>query len=165
MDGGLLTGRRKSSIRAVENGKIKIVRGDNTGKVEKVNNSLLRTLLNERYLPVITIPIEAEDGGPLNADCDRVAAAVASSMNADRLVLLTNQPGLLRDPNDPDSLIEKVERNDIERAMEFAKGRMKKKVLAAKEAIDGGVDEVIISISMIERPMESALKGIGTVIS
>jgi len=165
MDGGLLKGRRKSSVRSVENGKIKIVRGDNTGKVETVNIGLLRTLLEDGYLPVITIPIEAEDGGPLNADCDRVAAAVASSMEADRLILLTNQPGLLRDPEDPTTLIGRIGSGDIENAMEYAKGRMKKKVLAADEAIRGGVREVVISSSMIDRPIDSAVKGSGTVIS
>lgn len=165
MDGGLLQGRRKSSVRAVENGKVKIIRGDNTGKVERVNDRLLRSLIDGGYLPVITIPIEAEDGGPLNADCDRVAAAVASSMKAERLILLTNQPGLLRDPNDQDSLIEKVGRSEINKAMEYAKGRMKKKVLAAGEAVKGGVGEVAISSSMIDRPIDSALRGSGTVIS
>ncbi|MGA1822016.1 MAG: [LysW]-aminoadipate kinase [Thermoplasmatota archaeon] len=165
LDGGLLRGSRKSTVRSVENGRVKILRGDNTGKVESVNTRLLEIILEEGYLPVITIPIEAEDGGPLNADCDRVAAAVASSMKADRLILLTNQPGLLRDPADPGSLVGSIRQGEIENAMKFARGRMKKKILAAQEAVQGGVREVVISSSMIDRPIDSAMSGSGTVIS
>ena len=164
IDGGLLRGMRKGSIRSVDNGKVKMIRGDNTGKVENVNTKLLDSLLGDGYLPVITIPIEAEDGVPLNADCDRVAAAVASSMKADKLILLTNQPGLLRNPDDPTTLIREGEPSQIESVMEYAKGRMKKKVLAAREALDGGVPEVVISGSSVSDPVTSALRGEGTVI-
>jgi acetylglutamate/LysW-gamma-L-alpha-aminoadipate kinase len=146
----------------VEGGKIKILRGDNTGTVKSVNADLIRFLLKEGYLPVITIPIEAEDGGALNADADRVAASVAVSMEADTLVLLTNRPGLLKDPENNGSLIRKVARNEIESAMEYAQGRMKKKVLAAKEAISGGINRVIIADANSEIPLTSALNGEGT---
>ena len=81
LDGGLLRGKRKEAIRIVEHGKKKILRGDNTGKVEEVNVELLKILLEAGYTPVITIPIEAFDSGALNADADRAAAAIAASIN------------------------------------------------------------------------------------
>ncbi|MGA1794029.1 MAG: [LysW]-aminoadipate kinase [Thermoplasmatota archaeon] len=164
IDGGLLKGKRKEAIRIVEDGKIKVLRGDNTGTVEKVNVELLQNLLGSGYLPVITIPIEAEDGGALNADADRVAASIASAVKADELILLTNKPGLLKNVEDPSSLVTSVRKNAIEEAMNIAQGRMKKKVLAAQEAINGGVPRVVISNANSERPLTRALEGQGTVI-
>ncbi|MFW3145310.1 MAG: [LysW]-aminoadipate kinase [Thermoplasmatota archaeon] len=164
IDGGLLRGKRKEAIRYLDQGKIKVLRGDHTGTVEKVNTDLLDLLLEAGYLPVITIPIEAEDKGALNADADRVAASIASAVRAEELVILTNKPGLLKDVEDPSSLIRSVTRSEIEKAMDIAQGRMKKKVLAAQEALANGVNRVIISHANIEKPLSSALSGGGTVI-
>ncbi|MDG6226117.1 MAG: [LysW]-aminoadipate kinase [Candidatus Thermoplasmatota archaeon] len=164
IDGGLLRGKRKGSIRIVENGRVRILHGDHTGTVEEVNTSLLDLLLKGGYVPVITIPIEATDGGGLNADADRVAAAIASAVKADDLLLLTNKPGLLKDVKDDNSLIRSVAEHDIDQAMDIAEGRMKKKVLAAREALEGGVKRVVISNANAQRPIESALNGEGTVI-
>lgn len=164
LDGGLLKGRRKEAIRYLDQGRIKVLRGDNTGTVESVNVDLLRLLLGAGYLPVITIPIEAEDGGALNADADRVAASIAASMDADDLILLTNKPGLLKDIDDPSSLIRLVTRDTMDSAMDTAQGRMKKKVLASQEARNGGVKRVIIANANVERPLTKALEGKGTLI-
>jgi acetylglutamate/LysW-gamma-L-alpha-aminoadipate kinase len=165
LDGGLLKGRRKTAIRSVENGRVKIIRDDNSGKVEEVNTKLLRFLIDSGYIPVITIPISSEEGRALNADADRVAAAVASAMGAEELILLTNQPGLLRDLNDPGSLVKRIGLDSIEEGMDIARGRMKKKVLAAKEALEGGVKKVVISSALVEAPVVTASSGKGTVIS
>ncbi|MGA1849105.1 MAG: [LysW]-aminoadipate kinase [Thermoplasmatota archaeon] len=163
IDGGLIKGRRKDAIKYIEGGRVKVLRGDNTGTVEAINTDLMKLLVDAGYIPVITIPIEAEDHGALNADADRVAASIAGALEADILVLLTNRPGLLRDVNDPDSLVETVSRHSIDPAMELAQGRMKKKVLAAKEALSAGVGRVIISNANDERPLTRALEGRGTV--
>jgi acetylglutamate/LysW-gamma-L-alpha-aminoadipate kinase len=164
LDGGLLRGKRKEAIRIVEGGKRKILRGDNTGKVEEVNADLLTLILNAGYIPVITIPIEAFDGGGLNADADRAAAAIASSMNAKTLVILSNVPGLLKDPEDPGSLIGTIPKGQLENYMEYAKKRMKKKILGASEAIAGGVKKVIIGSANLDKPLTQTLSGIGTLI-
>jgi acetylglutamate/LysW-gamma-L-alpha-aminoadipate kinase len=164
LDGGLLKGKRKEAIRIIENGKRKVLRGDNTGKVEEVNIGLLRLLLEAGYVPVITIPIEAYSGGALNADADRAAAAIAANLNAETLVILSNVPGLLKDPEDESSLIKQIPKNQLENYMEFAKGRMKKKVLGASEAIVGGVRKVILGNANQTRPLTQALEGMGTVI-
>lgn len=165
LDGGLIRGRRKSSVRYIENGKTRIMRGDNTGKVVSVNESLLRNLMKAGFIPVITIPIEdVTDNRPLNADCDRVAAAIAGSMNASHLVLLTNQLGLLERPGDAVSLIREIPAENIGDYIKYAKDRMKRKVLAALEAVSEGVGVVSISSSKIENPLTNALKGGGTTI-
>lgn len=164
IDGGLLQGKRKGSVRYVEEGKVKVLHDDNTGTVEKVNTDLLELLLSKGYIPVITIPIEAEDHGSLNADADRAAAAIAGAVKAEALVLLTNRPGLLRDPEDHGSLVRSVPLSGLDGAMELAKGRMKKKVLAAKEALESGVPRVVISNANSDRPLTRALAGEGTVL-
>lgn len=164
IDGGLLRGKRKEAIRIVEKGKRKILRGDHTGKVEQVNVQLLRLLLDANYTPVITIPIEGLEGGALNADADRAAAAIAENLNADTLVILSNVPGLLKDPEDDSSLIENIPKAQLENYMEFAQGRMKKKVLGATEAIAGGVARVILGSANQDKPLTTALAGKGTVI-
>jgi acetylglutamate/LysW-gamma-L-alpha-aminoadipate kinase len=113
---------------------------------------------------VITIPIEALDGGSLNADADRAAAAIASAMKAESLLLLTNKPGLLKDVEDDSSLVRKVTREGLDVAMDIAQGRMKKKVLAAREALQGGVPRVVIANANAERPIQGAISGEGTTI-
>jgi acetylglutamate/LysW-gamma-L-alpha-aminoadipate kinase len=164
IDGGLLKGKKKGSIKYVENGKVKVLHNDNTGAVESVNTSLLQLLLDAGYIPVITIPIEADGGGSLNADADRAAASIASAVKADHLILLTNKPGLLKNAGDDNSLIREVKGSQMDQAMDYAQGRMKKKVLAAKEAISGGVPKVVISNANSERPLTKALSGEGTVL-
>jgi acetylglutamate/LysW-gamma-L-alpha-aminoadipate kinase len=164
LDGGLLRGKRKEAIRIVEKGKRKVLRGDHTGKVEDINVNLLRLLLDAGYVPVITIPIESFSGGALNADADRAAAAIAARLNADTLVILSNVPGLLKDQDDEGSLIRNISKAQLDNYMEYAKGRMKKKVLGAVEACAGGVKKVILGSANIHKPLSKALSGVGTVI-
>ena len=94
-----------------------------------------------------------------------MAAAIASAVNADELVILSNVPGLLKDLDDT-SFIENIPRNTIDEHMDqYAKGRMKKKLLGAKEALDGGVLKVILGGARAENPLTNALSGKGTVIA
>lgn len=165
VDGRLLVGRRKEVLRVREGDRMRIVRDDRSGTVESVNVGLLRTLLAGGYAPVLSPPIFDDlDGGPLNADADRIAAKVAASLSADTLVLLTNVPGLLAHPENPASLVRRLPPEDLDRAMSTASGGMKKKLLAAREAVAGGVARVVIADSRQPDPVRSALEGRGTVI-
>ncbi len=166
VDGRLFVGRRKSVLRIKGGDRTKIIRDDRSGAVESVNVDLLQTLLAAGYVPVLSPPIlDGEEGGPLNADADRVAAKVASLLAADTLVLLTNVPGLLGDPADPGSLVHAVPREELDRAIGAASGGMKKKLLAAREALEGGVARVVIADSRCADPVRAALQGEGTVIA
>src|SRR4029079_11739259 len=82
-------------------------------------------------------------GEAINVDGDRAAAMVAGAMKADALVILTDMPGLLRAFPDESTLITEIPRRDADSFMQFAEGRMKKKVLGAVEAIGEGVGKVI----------------------
>jgi [amino group carrier protein]-L-2-aminoadipate 6-kinase len=164
MDGRLLKARRKAAIRVVENGRQRIVRDDYTGQLEGANAALLRTMLDMGYVPVIAPLAIGEESEPLNVDGDRAAALVAGAMRAETLVLLSNVPGLLERYPDESSLIRHVPEGRIEWAETVAQGRMKKKVLAAREALAGGVGRVILGDSRRESPVLAALNGEGTVI-
>jgi len=162
VDGGLLTGPRKSAVRVVEDGKKKIKRGDHSGKITAVNATLLETLLDGGYTPIVTVPMLADDGVPVNADADRAAAAVAGALGA-KLVVLTDVKGVYADPDDESTLIETADTPEEFSALESAaEGFMTKKVMAAKEALDGGAAEVVVSDANLNDPIVTALNGGGT---
>jgi acetylglutamate/LysW-gamma-L-alpha-aminoadipate kinase len=165
IDGKLLQAMRKESIQSVENGKRKVIRDDYTGKIEQVNVSLLKLLLDGGYVPVIAPVAVSPLGEALNVDADRAAAMVAAALHADTLILLTAVPGLLRNFPDENSLIRQLPRNQLPMALEVAEGRMKKKILGAEEALQGGVGRVIIADGRIENPITNALQGNGTIIT
>jgi acetylglutamate/LysW-gamma-L-alpha-aminoadipate kinase len=165
VDGGLLTGRRKEAVRSVDNGRVLLVKDDHSGTIERVNGPLVQLLLDAGYVPVICPPGVTPRGELINADADRVAAQIAVALDANALLLLTNVPGLLREPSDPSTLIKEVPRGRLASYMDFAYGRMKKKLIAARDALDGGVERVVIASSLQPDPVERALDGMGTVIS
>lgn len=165
VDGRLLEGKRKDRVRIVENGRTRILRDDYTGKVERANVDLLRILLENNYLPVISPPAISYKGEVINVDGDRAAAVLANALGADRLIILSNTPGFLSDVDKEDSLIQSLDFDGIDGAIEeYAQGRMKKKLLGAKEAIEEGVQSVILGDGRIEHPVTAALNGSGTVI-
>ncbi len=162
LDGRLLEGPRKATIRIVEDGKQKIVRDDWTGTVERVNTGLLELLLGAGYLPVVAPLAASYDGEALNVDGDRAAAAVAAALRAEGLLLLSNVPGLLASFPDESSLIRHIPRGEVEAFLPVAQGRMKKKVLGAMEALAGGVGRVILADARAAQPVSRALAGEGT---
>ena len=165
LDGRLLEGRRKSTLRIVENGKQKVLRGEYSGKIDRVNVALLETLLGAGYVPVVAPLAISRAGEALNVDGDRVAAAIGSAMKAQQVVILSNVPGLLRDFPDESTLIPHVPLAEAEYHLtHYAKGRMKRKLLGAIEALNDGVGQVIIADGMVARPLCRALAGEGTVV-
>jgi [amino group carrier protein]-L-2-aminoadipate 6-kinase len=164
VDGRLMAATRKDTIQSVENGKRKIIRDDYTGKIEKINAPILITLLEAGYLPVIAPLAVSAAGEALNVDADRAAAMVAAALQAGTLILLTNVPGLMRSFPDESTLIHTLTQQKLEEALNFAEGRMKKKVLGAQEALQGNVGRVIIADGRVENPISNALGGSGTLI-
>jgi len=166
LDGRVLECKRKSSLKIKKNGKKLVLRGEHSGIIKEVNKEPIELLMESGYSPVITIPAVTFSGTAVNVDGDRAAAQVAQAFSADKLLLLSDVPGLLEDVNDETSLIEEINRNQIEEYGEkFARGRMKKKLLGAGEAIDSGVGSVILSDGTVEKPVTAALSGKGTQIS
>src|SRR6266567_125051 len=138
VDGRLLLAKRKSAIRSVTpEGRVQIVRDDYTGQIEQVNGALLRQLLDTGYTPV------------------------AAALHADALVIMTNVPGLLANADDYTTLIRTIPADQLADYMGCAQGRMRKKLLGAQEALQGGVSKVCIgSASLLD-----VLNGAGTTIA
>lgn len=164
LDGRLMVATRKDTVQSIENGKRKIIRDDYTGKIETINTQLILTLLDSGYLPVVAPMAVSPAGEALNVDADRAAAMLAAALQAGTLLLLTAVPGLMRSFPDESTLIRSLPLQKLEEALNYAEGRMKKKILGAQEALQGGVSRVIIADGRIENPISNALQGNGTVI-
>lgn len=163
VDGALVLAKRKEGAREVVNGRVLRVADDRSGTIERVDASLLRGLLALGFVPVVGPPAVTDRGEVVNVDADRVAAEVAVALRAEVLVLLTNVPGLLRDRNDPATLVRSVPRSEVDSVLPLAEGRMRKKVLAAQAALARGVARVVIATSQGADPVARALAGEGTV--
>ncbi len=164
LDGRLMAATRKDAVQSIENGRRRIIRDDYTGRIESINTALLETLLEAGYLPVIAPMAVSALGEALNVDGDRAAAMLAAALQAGSLVLLTAVPGLMRNFPDEASLIHTLAQQKLTEALVYAEGRMKKKVLGAQEALQGGVKRVIIAVGRVASPISNALDGKGTVI-
>ncbi|EHM10479.1 acetylglutamate kinase [Thermanaerovibrio velox DSM 12556] len=155
-------GERKDCLRSLEGGRVRILRGNYSGRVAEVREDLILSALEQGKLPLLP-PLAACDGVLINVDGDRLAAAAASTLEASVMVMLTNTPGLLLDPSDPSSLISRVGLDEWDAADAAAQGNMKRKVLAAREALMGGVQRVVIGDGRLQNPIGRALGGGGTV--
>jgi acetylglutamate/LysW-gamma-L-alpha-aminoadipate kinase len=164
VDGRLLVARRKAAVRAVEGGRQRIIRDDFTGQIEAANGELLAMLLRAGYTPVVAPLALGLEGERLNVDGDRAAAMIAGAIGADALVILSNVAGLLAEYPDERSLVRHVDPARLGAVEGLAQGRMKKKLLAAQEALERNVPTVILADSRRPRPVAAALRGEGTVI-
>ncbi len=130
-DGGLIKARKVDP-----SGKLGFV-----GEVDTVNPQIIETLIENGYIPVIA-PIGIDDEQQsYNINADLVAASIAVGMKADKLVLLTDVPGLLRDKNDSRSLISVLKVSQVPDYVEegIIAGGMIPKVQCCVEAVTGGV--------------------------
>jgi acetylglutamate/LysW-gamma-L-alpha-aminoadipate kinase len=162
IDGALVLAKKTPPARAYLEDRLMVVRDDLTGRVASVNDGLLRLLLGAGYMPVLSPPVIDPDVGPLNIDGDRLAAAIAVALEATHLIILSNVPGLLRDPADPASLIPRLSLRNFAEHVDLAQGRMRVKLLAAQEALLLGVKRVVIGDGRLSSPIEAALVGQGT---
>tara|TARA_A100001037_G_scaffold214145_1_gene191946 strand:+ start:11919 stop:12740 length:822 start_codon:yes stop_codon:yes gene_type:complete len=162
VDGKLLSGPRKNSIRAIIDGKKKILRGDYSGKITTVNVDLIQLLLENGYVPVISPPMMAEDGVAVNTDADRVSSSIAGSLSA-TLVSLTDVSGIYQDISNPNTLLSEAKTPEQYSLLQNAsEGFMTRKLMAATDAIQQGAKKSIIASANEHKPLISALNGGGT---
>ena len=144
---------------------MRLVRDSLTGRVQRVNVGLLWLLLDAGYLPVLTPPALSDDGQAINVDGDRAAAATAAALGASDLLILSIVRGVLADFPHEESLLSCIDMAELPRVRrEAAQGRMRIKLLAAEEALQGGVQRVVIGDARGAQAVERALAGEGTVI-
>lgn len=165
LDGGMLRARRKSAVRSIVDGRTTLIRDNLSGRLSEVRTELAETLLRAGFVPVVSPPAIDEHDQPVNVDADRVAAALAVALGADHLVLLTGTPGLLADPGDLTSLLSTYELPATGAPGRFAGGGMALKLIAAREALAGGVASVRIADGRVPNPVSLALSGSGTTVT
>ena len=116
------------------------------GKITNVDVTPIKDLLEKDYIPVISTVGCDMQGNVYNINADTAAAYIAGKMGAYRLITMTDIEGILKDRNDPASLIPCVDKKDIKELCEIGviSGGMIPKVECCLEAIDHGVKKVII---------------------
>lgn len=162
MDGGIAVGRRKPDIRIKEGEKVKLLHGDHSGTIERIEPRLLQLLLENGYLPVVTPPAISHEGVAINVDGDRLAMEIAAALKAERLLIFADTPGFMRDVSDERSVIPSIGLADVDRIAEYGKGRARVKLLAAAQAIRRGIQAVGLLDGRGEHPLTRAFEGAGT---
>lgn len=170
-DNQLLMARKKAPRKIIDsNGEEKMVDLGLVGEIDSINTELIDVLTTNDYIPIIS-PIGVDSSGDtLNLNADTVAGDIASNIGAEKLIILTDVPGILEDPDDPDSLIRKV---SIDETLELidrgiVKDGMLPKVLTCMEAIKNGVSSTHIIDGRVKHSLLLEIftkSGIGTMIT
>ncbi|MBI1389296.1 MAG: acetylglutamate kinase [bacterium] len=111
------------------------------GEVKSVEPQILNTLEKDGFIPVISTVGMGDDGCAYNINADTAAGEIARALRAERLVLLTDTPGVMRDRNDPSSLVSSMSAREARSmiAEGSAEGGMIPKLSACLTALGGGV--------------------------
>jgi acetylglutamate kinase len=150
--------------------KIKDERLGYVGQITKINIAPVIDLLEKNYIPVISTIGCDREGNSYNINGDTAAAYIAGALGAERLIMMTDIAGILRDRDDPSSLIHYV---SIEEAEELKKqgivsGGMIPKVECCVEAIREGVKNVVIMDGRVPHSILMELltdEGAGTMVT
>lgn len=141
------------------------------GDVTEVNPEILTALLAQGYIPVVSTVALGETGdmNRYNINADTAAAKIAVALKAEKFVQLTNVPGLLRDVNDPSTLISKLDHAAIPSmvATGVISSGMIPKIECNLEAIKGGVPRTYIIDGRVPHALLIEMfsdRGIGTMI-
>lgn len=139
------------------------------GEIEHVNPGIVKSLLDQGYIPVISPLAGGEDGENYNVNADTAAGKVAEALKADKLLLLTDVRGVLREVQDPESLISVIQQEEVSDLIEtgILNGGMIPKVECALGALEGGVGSVHILDGRLKHAILLELftdGGIGTMI-
>ena len=156
-------------IKNEETGEIEEIDLGFVGEIKKINPEILEMYTENDYIPVVSPIGIADDGTTLNLNADTVAGAIAGEMDAEKLIILTDVPGVLRDPNDPSSLIQKIHIDEIPALIEegIITGGMIPKIETCVEALNNGVKSAHILDGRIKHTLLLEIftkEGIGTMI-
>ena len=126
--------------------KVKDERLGFVGEITNVNVQPILDLIEKEYIPVVSTVGCDKEGNVYNINADTAASYIAGAMKAERLITMTDIPGILRDVKDPDSIIKKVTTEEARQlfADGIISGGMIPKVECCIEAIEKGVRRVTI---------------------
>jgi acetylglutamate kinase len=134
------------------------------GRIERVDVDVLNHVASD-YIPVIASVGADREGRSHNVNADEAAGAVAGALGAYKVIFLTDVPGWLADPADPDSLIAQASVEQVDSALEQLQGGMRPKLQACIDAIGAGVSAAHILDGRIAHSLLLELftdAGIGT---
>jgi acetylglutamate kinase len=146
IDGNIIHAQRREIQKVLnqETGELETVDFGHVGDIVEINSRLLRLLLENGYVPVISSLGADEQGNIYNINADTIAAEIAVHLQAEKLILLTDVDGILRDRNDPSSRISRLTVEEAER-------------LVRERAVSAGMLPKIAAIAhLIRRGVKSA---------
>jgi len=137
------------------------------GQITSINVTPITDMLDKGYIPVISTLGCDSDGNVYNINADTAASMIAASLKAESLISLTDTDGILRDKDDPSTLISEINISDIPSLIESGviSGGMIPKVECCADAVRGGVSKVVIIDGRISHSMLVEMltdEGIGT---
>lgn len=138
------------------------------GEITSVNTELLYLAMNSGFIPVVSsIAIGENDNNSYNINADTCASKIASALKAEKLILLTDVPGVMTDPSDSSTLISTLRLHQIPKLTvdKVINGGMIPKISCCVESVRMGVKKAHIIDGRIEHPLLLELlseKGIGT---
>jgi acetylglutamate kinase len=140
------------------------------GHVEKVDTSLLETLLSNNFVPVVSPVGVDEEGNTYNINADYAASAVAGSLSAQKLVFLTDVEGILKDKDDPSSIIRTLSTRQAEAYIQDGtiNGGMIPKVQCCLDGLERGVSSVHVLDGRVPHAILLEIfttRGIGTMVT
>lgn len=147
VDADLLTASRRppSPVRG-DDGIATLVDFGHVGDIESVDGSVLETLLDAGFVPVVSSLAGDADGNVYNVNADTVASRIAIALKAAKLLVLTGAPGVLRDASDPTTVVGFADVADLEALLRRGaiSGGMRPKIEACVRAAEGGVERIHI---------------------
>lgn len=147
VDADLLTAHRRPPVSVTsDDGSTSLVDYGHVGDIDRVDARIVHTLVENRFVPVVASLAGDEEGNVYNVNADTVAETLAIALKAQKLIFLTGAPGVLRDRNDPSSLVTFADPDDLEQllASGVIAGGMRPKVEACIRAATGGVERTHI---------------------
>jgi acetylglutamate kinase len=171
-DNHLIKARRRAPQIIVDNttGEEKTIDLGLVGEIDNVNPEIVDMLTSNEYIPIIS-PIGVDDSSnTLNLNADTVAGDIAAEVDSEKLIILTDVPGILEDPKDPETLIKKVNIDEIKELIDkgIVTDGMIPKVETCINAIENGVKSTHIIDGRIKHSVLLEIftkKGIGTMIT
>ena len=168
-DGKLLVARKKAPQKVIRDGVEKEVDLGWVGEIEGVNPEIIEILTSQGYIPVISPLGLSKGGSSLNLNADTVAGEIANALEAKKLLILTDVPGVMRDVEDEKSLLQEIKAQEVDGLIEkgVIKDSMIPKVKACLRALDGGLEKAHIIDGRVKQSLLLELftdEGVGTMI-
>jgi acetylglutamate kinase len=147
VDAELLTAHRRAPVMVRDDeGLERMVDYGHVGDIDAVDPRVLHTLMEARFVPVVSSLAGDREGNVYNVNADTVAESIAIALRAQKLMFLTGAPGVLRDRNDPSTLVAFADPDELAELMASGAlaGGMRPKVESCIRAATSGVERTHI---------------------